>query len=351
MNTLRKLISSPPTVPAGTVWYLTDLGEARGKQELFTKQAPQRLKTLRERALVESAVSSNRIEGVTVARSRVATVVFGKSFLHDRNEEELRGYRNALKLIHEDRPPASEDIIKTLHALARGEVGDAGRYKKKDSDIIEKLADGRVRVRFRTVTAKQTPSAMKELVSLWNQGIEERRVPPLLMLAAWNFDFLCIHPFRDGNGRVSRLMLLLQLYHLGYEVGRYISIERLIEQHKERYYETLEQSSSGWHEGRHDPWPYVNFILSTLREAYREFEERLGHTPSPPGAKTQMIETAVKAAAGQFTVTQVERACPGVSRDMIRRVLRQMQKDKRVECLGRGPGAAWRRKGNDLKRG
>lgn len=343
MNTLRPLVSTPPTIPAATAWYLTDLGEARGKQALFTKQASQRLKTLREHALVESAVSSNRIEGVTVDRSRVATVVFGESLLHDRNEEEVRGYRNALKLIHEDRLPVTEQTIKKLHALARGEAGDAGQYKKKDSDIIEKLADGRVRVRFRPVTAKQTPKAMKELVSLWQQGIEERRVPPLLLLAAWNFDFLCIHPFRDGNGRVSRLMLLLQLYHLGYEVGRYISIERLIEQHKERYYETLEKSSSGWHEGRHDPWPYVNFILSTLREAYREFEERVGSTAELRGAKTEIVRDAIASMLNEFAIGELQDKCPGVGVDMIRKVLKKERLAGNVECLGRGRDARWRR--------
>jgi Fic family protein len=183
------------------------------------------------------------------------------------------------------------------------------------------------------------------------KGIEERTAQPLILMAAFNLDFLCIHPFRDGNGRVSRLLLLLQLYHLGYEVGRYISIERIIEQTKDRYYETLEQSSQGWHEGRHDPWPYINYVLFTLKTAYREFEERVGNVKSPRGAKTELIETAVKAFAGEFTLGDLERSCPGVSRDMVRLVLRDLQKEKEVECLGRGPGASWRRKGNTLKRG
>ena len=345
MNTLRKFVSSPPSIPAASAWYLADLGEARGKQELYTRQSPQKLKTLREHALVESAVSSNRIEGVTVDRSRVATVVFGKSLLQDRNEEEVRGYRNALKLIHESPPGVSEKTIKQLHALARGDIGDAGRYKKKDSDIIEKLPSGRVRVRFRTVTAKETPGAMKELISLWHQGIEERQVHPLLLLTAWNFDFLCIHPFRDGNGRVYRLMLLLQLYHLGYEVGRYISVERLIEQHKERYYETLEQSSVGWHEGRHDPWPYINFILSTLREAYTEFEERVGRTSEKRGSKTETVLEAIARINGEFTIADLQVKCPGVGVDMIRKILKAERQAGNLVCLGRGRDAKWRRLG------
>jgi hypothetical protein len=139
--------------------------------------------------------------------------------------------------------------------------------------------------------------------------------------------------------------MLLQCYHLGYEVGRYISLERIIEQNKERYYETLEQSSAGWHDGKHNPWPYIIYILFILKTAYREFEERLGSTQSPRGAKTEMVEAAIDARSGEFTLNQLEYVCPGVSRDMIRRVIRGLQKAGRVECLGRGPLATWRKKG------
>ena len=353
MMTLRQLASKPETLPVATSWYLADLGEARGRQELFTKQSPQRLKVLREHALIESAVSSNRIEGVVVDQARIGTIVFGKSRLRDRNEEEVRGYRNALKLIHEQgaRLPDTEETILELHRLTRGEIGDAGQYKKINSDIIEKYPDGRQRVRFKTVEAARVAESMRELIELWNRSLDERWVHPLISLAAFNLDFLCIHPFRDGNRRVSRLLLLLQCYHLGYEVGRYISLERLIEQNKERYYETLEQSSLRWHEGKHDPWPYVNYVLFILKTAYREFEERVGQIKSPRGTKTELIESAVNAFSGEFTLADLERACPGVSRDMVRRVLRDLQKTKRVECLGRGPGAGWRKRGNTLKKG
>jgi Fic family protein len=347
MVTLKQLSTKLEAVPAATSWYLADLGEARGKQELFTKQSPQRLKVLKEHALIESAVSSNRIEGVTIDQSRVRTVVFGKAHLHDRDEEEVRGYRNALKLIHEQGAnlSVSEDTILKLHRLTRGDIWDAGKYKDKDGDIIEKYPDGRERVRFKTVSAVRTPAFMAELIDLWNNGLYERRTQPLILMAAFNLDFLCIHPFRDGNGRVSRLLLLLQLYHLGYDVGRYISIERIIEQSKDRYYETLEQSSEGWHKGEHDPWPYINYILFTLKTAYQEFENRVGQVKSPRGAKTELIASAVNGFSGEFTLSDLEQACPGVSRDMVRRVLRDLQKAKSVECLGRGPGAPWRKKG------
>lgn len=346
----KKLASLPMTVS----WYLADLGEARGKQELFTRQSPQRLKVLREHALIESAVSSNRIEGIEIDQSRIGTVIFGRPKLRDRNEEEVRGYREALKRVHEQgaKLPLTEETVKELHRFCRGEIWDAGQYKERESDIIEKYPDGRQRVRFRTVPAAETPACLRELATLWRHCNRELWVHPLIALAAFNLDFLCIHPFRDGNGRVSRLLLLLLCYHLGYEACRYISLERLIEQNKARYYETLEESSQGWHEGNHNPWPYINYLLFILKAAYKEFEQRLGQVKSPRGAKTDLVESAIRNIAGKFTLNDLQRACPGVSRDMVRRVLRDLQKSGTVECLGRGPGAAWRKKkGNTLEKG
>ena len=339
MTTLQQFTSKPETILASTSWYLADLGEARGKQELFTKQSPQRLKVLREHALIESAVSSNRIEGVNVDQARIATIIFGKSLLRDRDEEEVRGYRDALKLIHEQgaKLSVSEETIKKLHRLTRG-----GKYKDKDSDIIEKYPDGRERVRFRAVPAAKTKDFMQELVELWKRSLRERWVHPLIALASFNLDFLCIHPFRDGNGRVSRLLFLLQCYHLGYEVGRYISLERLIEENKERYYETLEQSSQGWHEGTHNPWPYVNYMLFILKSAYKEFEERVGQTASPKGAKTELVLNAIRRETGEFRLADIERACPGVGREWIRVLLANLRKSGHASCQGRGPAARWR---------
>ena len=345
MMTLQQFASRPETIPASTSWYLADLSEARGKQELFTKQSPQKLKVLREHALIESAVSSNRIEGVTVDQARVATVIFGKSLLRDRDEEEVRGYRDGLKLIHEQgaKLPVSEDAIKRLHEIIRGDIWDAGKYKEQDSDIIEKYPDGRERVRFKAVAAAETSTYMRQLIDLWDGVLRERWVHPIIALAAFNLDFLCIHPFRDGNGRVSRLLLLLQCYHQGFEVGRYISIERLIEENKERYYETLEQSSQQWHDGKQDPWPYVNYLLYILNSAYREFQERVGKTTSPKGAKTELITAAISRFPGPFRVSDLQRQCPGVSVDLVRQVLKNLRSSGRIECLGRGQSAEWQR--------
>src|SRR2546425_8755906 len=191
--TWRQLAAEPPTIPTRTSWYLADLAEARGKQELYTRQSPQKLKVLREHALIESAISSNRIEGVEVDNSRVGTLIFGKPALRDRDEEEVRGYRDALKLIHESgaKLPLCEATIKRLHKLCRGEIWDAGQYKEKDVDIIQKYADGRSRVRFKTVPANQTPQCMAEMMELWERGRREKWVHPFVLLGALNLDFLC----------------------------------------------------------------------------------------------------------------------------------------------------------------
>lgn len=332
-------------VPLATTWLVGELGVAIGKQELFTRQAPQRLKTLREHAMIESAISSNRIEGVEISAARHDAVLAGKGRLLDRDEAEVRGYRDALRLIHEKAASLtiSEELLRQLHALTRSESGDAGTYRERELDIIEKYRDGRSRIRFSAVPASALAGAMAGLVRDWAVIESNRRVPAAIAVAAFNLDLLCIHPFRDGNGRISRLLFLLQSYRWGCEVGRYISLERVIEEHKDRYYETLELSSRGWHEGTHDPWPYINFLLFILRTAFGEFERRVGETAEPRGMKTSAVIDAVGRLPGDFRVDDLRRLCPAVSLDMIRRVLKDEQRRGSLECLGRGPHARWRK--------
>jgi Fic/DOC family len=274
---------------------------------------------LREHALVESAVSSNRIEGVEVEPRRVGTIVFGKSLLRDRDEETVR----------------------RLHSVSRAGVGDAGEYKVSENDVIAVHPDGRREVRFRTVRAADTPADMAELIQRWDELRALHTVHPLIALGALNLDFLCIHPFRDGNGRTSRLLLLLTCYHAGVEVGRYISLERLIEQNKERYYETLKLSSEGWHEGKHNPWHYINYLLYTLLDAYREVERRAGETASPRGSKSELILNAIDRQAGAFLAADLQRDCPGVGLDLIRRILNRCRKAGELACEARGPKSLW----------
>ena len=343
MKTLELLSKKISQIPLQSTWYLTDISYMQGIQELYKKQIPQRLKVLREHALIESAISSNRIEGVEVDKSRIGTLIFGKPALRDRNEEEVQGYRNALNLIHSQttKLSISEEIISQLHRLCRGDIWDAGKYKEKDVDIIQKYADGRQRVRFKTVSPKETQVYIKKTISLWRESMQEKWMHPLILLGALNLDFLCIHPFRDGNGRVSRLLLLLNCYHNGIEVGRYISIERLIENHRERYYETLEESSFKWHEGKHNPWPYINFLLFIMNSAYKEFKERIGLVKESRGTKTEIVHSIIKKQKMPFTIANIQKECPGVSIDMIRHLLKRLKVSGKVKCLGRGKYAQW----------
>ena len=335
-------------LPTASVWLLTDIAEAKGGQGLYTRQAPQLLKMLRDTALLQSVESSNRIEGVTVAADRLRPLVVGQATPRDRSEQEIRGYRDALNLIHTSARDLSitPDALRRVHRLVQEGAGDAGEWKRLDNEIVELRPGAPPLVRFRPVSAADTPKAIEELCLSYRHSHAQSTTPPLVATAALVLDFLCIHPFRDGNGRVARLLTLLALYHHGYEVGRYVSLERLVEEWKDDYYEALRRSSEGWHDGRHDLFPWLNYLLGIVRRAYREFEERAGQVKTARGAKTALVEAAIGSFPGDFTLGQIERACPGVSRDMVRRVLRNLQTAGRVTCLGRGPGATWRRKGN-----
>jgi Fic family protein len=355
MKTLELIQNRRLQIPMSASWYLSDIGKAQGLQELFAKQSPQRLKVLREHAIAQSAISSNRIEGVEIEQARVGTVVFGHPALKDRDEEEVAGYRDALNLIHTSGSalPVSEENILKLHKLSRGNVWDAGQYKDKPVDIIEKLPGGGERVRFRSVSPAETPEFTRKLITLWRDQSRDHDVSPLIVMAAFNLDFLCIHPFRDGNGRVSRLLLLLTAYHLGIEVERYISLERLIEDNKERYYETLQQSSQGWHDSKHDPWPYIGYLLFIIKKAYDELEERSGSVSTPKGEKAELVLNAIRQQSGGFRLMDIEKACPGVGRDWIQTLLTELKVKGELGCVGKGPAARWRLiskgKGSTLK--
>lgn len=344
MKTLLLFEQQAPQIPIATVWLLSDLAEFKGKQELFARQSPQKLERLREHALIESAVASNRIEGIEIERTRIGTVVFGNGGLRDRNEEEVRGYQDALSWIHEyhEETALTVETMLKLHHMARPGGWDSGLLKEKDGEIIEKQPDGRVSVRFRPLSARETPDALHGLCELWDSLLRNAEVPPLVLWAASNLDFLCIHPFRDGNGRVARLLLLLQLYRLGFHAGRFISLERIIEQSKDRYYDTLQISSQSWRDGNHDPWPYINYLLNILRMLYAEFAQRFDDARPVRGEKTETIRVAIKRFVVPFHISELQRDCPGVSLDLIRKALKDLRASGEVECIGRGKHARWR---------
>jgi Fic family protein len=331
------------SIPVGTGWLLGACMEARGKQDLWIRQKPEVLDVLREQAIVQSAESSNRIEGVTIAADRLRPVVVGKVKPRNRSEEELAGYRQALDWIfsRKRRVSATPAVVQRLHALAHGGMsGDAGQWKRRDNEIIQILPNGERKVRFVPTSAKNTPKIMEALCRNYRKACDDERVPPLLVVATFVFDLLCIHPFRDGNGRVSRLATTLLLQSHGFQVARYISLERLVEQSKEDYYSVLADCSRGWHEGRNKIIPWWNYFLSVLRRGYREFERQVESTDARP-AKSDLARQTILAQVEQFTLGDLAAQLPAASPQLIKKVLAELKNQGKVRLVGRGRGARW----------
>ena len=318
------------------------LGESRGRQDLFVAQHPEQLDRLRTHALVESTESSNRIEGVVAAPGRLADLVVKRAEPRNRSEQEIAGYRDALQLIHQTHAsiPFTVNVVLQLHQmLYRYEPGTGGRWKATDNQIVERDEGGRtLRVRFDPTPAVLTPQAMADLTDGWRYATTAGIADPLVAVPLAVLDFLCVHPFTDGNGRVARLLSLLLLYKFDYRVGRYVSLERIIEESRETYYEALERSSQGWHHGEHDPHPWLSYFWGVLVRAYDEFESRV---TTLQGTKTDQVRGAVLRRFGPFGIAEIEGDCPGVSRDMVRYVLRQMRSEGLIGVEGRGRGARW----------
>jgi Fic family protein len=324
---------------------LRTIGEYRGKQQLYFTQSPEVLSGLRQIAVIESAESSNRLEGVVVAKDRLKSLIIKNAAPKSRSEQEVAGYRDALALIHESAKhmPFTESVILQMHTMLYRYMPQPGGYwKSTNNDIVEKHPDGSVRVRFQPVAAYMTPIAMRELVAGYGTAAFQHLADPLVLVPLSILDFLCIHPFADGNGRVARLLTLLLLYQYDYAVGRYISLERIFEESKESYYETLEASSQGWHEGKHDVFPWLNYFWGAMLRAYKEFEERVG-TIERGRSKSERVRNEVLKRTAPFSISDIESACPGISRDMVRLVLRAMKTEGVITPTGKGRGAKWQR--------
>jgi Fic family protein len=323
------------------------LGEYRGKEALFMQQTPQVLESLRQIAIIQSTESSNRIEGINAPSDRIKKLVEHKTTPQNRSEQEIAGYRDALATIHANHAnmPFTVGIVLQLHRdLYQFVAQQGGRWKMTDNEISETRADGTKITRFRPTPAHQTPDAMDRLHTLFREQCDRGEIDPLVLIPAYVFDFLSIHPFTDGNGRMARLLTLLLLYQAGFEVGRYISLEHMVEKQREGYYDSLYKSSQGWHEGKHSLLPWWEYFLGVmLLGAYREFEHRTGELTSAYGAKRQMIMSVIGRLPMIFRVADIEAACPGVSRPTINRALRDLREAGKIICEKGGRDAVWRK--------
>jgi Fic family protein len=298
-------------------------------------------------ARIQSTEASNAIEGVAAPRRRIEQLVNEETVPRNRPEAEIAGYRAVLDAIHGSAEdiPFTPSVVEQLHRdLYQFTSVPAGRWKTVENEITETLPDGSIRVRFRTVPAAETPAAMEELHERFLVAREAGEHHPLLLIGCYVFDFLAIHPFRDGNGRMARLLTLLLLYQSEYGVGRYISLERVISDTRETYYEALAEAGHGWHEGEHRIWPWLEYLLGTLTAAYREFEDRVGLLAEGRGAKTAAIEQFIRSrVADEFTIADVREAALGASDSLIGKVLARLRDEGAIESLGTGRAARWRR--------
>lgn len=324
---------------------LTLLHEYKGKQELYIESKADVLTALLEVAKIQSTKASNRIEGIFTSDERLVAIVKEKSEPRNRSEEEIAGYREVLTTIHENYEyiNASSNIIIQLHrdlyTFSNSAVG--GRYKNSDNIIAETDGQGKKKARFIPVAAFHTSEAMENLCTNFNQAIAEGTYDPLLLIPMFVLDFLCIHPFNDGNGRMSRLLTLMLLYRSGYIVGKYISMESLIEKSKETYYEALQESSYAWHESASDYLPFLRYYLGVTIKAYKEFHDRVEHLQYRNLSKAERIKALFDKKTGKTTKAEILALCPDISQTTVERTLNELLQKAYIEKIGQGKTTAY----------
>ncbi len=327
------------------VQMIASIHEHKGKQELFLEANQDELKTLLEVAMIQSTGASNRIEGIYTTDKRLKELVSQKAEPRNRSEEEIAGYREVLAMIHESYEyivPRSNMILqlhRDLYSFSHGAVG--GNYKNSDNLIAEIDAEGHEKVRFIPVPAFQTAEAVEELCNRFWEAWEADYIDKLILIPMFVLDFLCIHPFNDGNGRMSRLLTLLLFYKAGYIVGKYISMEMLIEKTKETYYEALQASSGDWHENENAYEPFVRYYLGVTLKAYNEFENRVEHLKNRSLSKPDRIKALIDQKIGKITKKEIMDTCPDISKTTIERTLTELVKNGHIAKVGSGPATGY----------
>lgn len=310
-----------------------------GKQELYLKQRPQELEKLVEIAKIQSTEASNAIEGIVTTSTRIRQLVEEKTTPHNRDEQEIAGYRDALNIIHEsfDAIPVTQNYILQLHKIMYSHMNNpmAGRTKNVQNYITATYPDGHTEILFTPLEPYETPEALDRICEEFNKVIGNMELEPLIAIPVFIHDFLCIHPFNDGNGRMSRLLTSLLLYRCGFYVGRYISLEAKIAKNKDLYYSALSESQTGWHEGTEDAVPFIKYILGTVLAAYKDFEDRFALVEIKRTA-LETVRMASQSKIGRFTKQDIRELCPSLSLSAIESALRKMVDDSELKREGSG---------------
>lgn len=317
-----------------------------GKQEMYLKQRPEELEKLVEIAKVQSTEASNAIEGIVTTNTRVRQLVEEKTTPRNRDEQEIAGYRDVLNIIHEnfDVIPITRNYILQLHKILYSHMNNpmAGRTKNVQNYISATYPDGHVETLFTPLAPFETPEALDRLCEEYNRVIGNTEVEPLIVIPIFIHDFLCIHPFNDGNGRMSRLLTTLLLYRNGFYVGKYISLEAKIAKNKDLYYDALGKSQDGWHEGTEDPVPFIKYLLGTVLSAYKDFEERFALVETKLTAE-ETVRRATKDKIGRFTKQDIRELCPALSISSIEGALRKLVASGELKREGSGKSICYYR--------
>lgn len=319
--------------------YIAAIYKEAGKQELYLKQRPEELEKLVEIAKVQSTEASNAIEGIVTTNTRVRQLVEEKTAPRNRNEQEIAGYRDVLNIIHEnfDTIPISKNYILQLHKILYNHMNNpmAGQTKNVQNYISATYPDGHTETLFTPMAPFETPEALDKICEEYNRIIGNLELEPLIAIPIFIHDFLCIHPFNDGNGRMSRLLTTLLLYRCGFYVGKYISLEAKIAKNKDLYYDTLNQSQHGWHEGTEDPVPFIKYLLGTILAAYKDFEDRFNIVAEKLPA-IEMVRKATYNKIGRFTKQDIRELCPSLSLSSVEGALRKLVAEGELTREGAG---------------
>lgn len=319
--------------------YIAAIYKEAGKQELYLKQRPEELEKLVEIAKVQSTEASNAIEGIVTTNTRVRQLVEEKTAPRNRNEQEIAGYRDVLNIIHEnfDAIPISKNYILQLHKIMYSHMNNpmAGQTKNVQNYISATYPDGHTETLFTPMAPFETPEALDKICEEYNRVIGNMELEPLIAIPIFIHDFLCIHPFNDGNGRMSRLLTTLLLYRCGFYVGKYISLEAKIAKNKDLYYDALNQSQHGWHEAQEDPVPFIKYLLGTILAAYKDFEDRFNIVAERLPA-IEMVRKATYNKIGRFTKQDIRELCPSLSLSSVEGALRKLVAEGEIRREGAG---------------